>query len=118
MRHPNSKVNLLDGNHFYEDIVDAGRLARLTFKLDLIINEKKEVIRAFAGDPVAEHREASQYAAPLYLIDLPKLADVTIVSAFPLEWGFRHPRLWTWRPSAHDQEERLSGLPRKKKQAL
>jgi len=87
MRHPNSKVNLLDGNHFYEDIVDAGRLARLTFKLDLIINEKKEVIRAFAGDPVAEHREASQYAASLYLIHLPKLADVTIVSAFPLEVG-------------------------------
>ena len=36
---------------------------------------------------MAEHREASQYAASLYLIHLPKLADVTIVSAFPLEVG-------------------------------
>ena len=87
MRHRNSKVNLLDGNFFSEEIVDAGRLARLAFKLDFIINEKKEVIRAFAGDPVAEHKEASHYAASLYSVPLPKLADVTITSAFPLEVG-------------------------------
>ena len=87
MRHRNSKVNLLDGNSFFEEIVDAGRLARLSFKLDFIINEKKEVIRAFAGDPLAEHREASNYSTSLYLIPLTKLADVTITAAFPLEVG-------------------------------
>ncbi len=87
MRHRNSRVNLLEGNHFFEEILDAGRLSRLAFKLDFIINEKREVIRAFAGDPLAEHREASQYAASLYAIPLPKLADVTITSAFPLEIG-------------------------------
>ncbi len=87
MRHRNSRVNLLEGNSFYEEIVDAGVLARLSFKLDFIINEKKEVIRAFAGDPVKEHREASHYASSLYAIPLPKLADVTIISAFPLEVG-------------------------------
>jgi len=92
MRHRNCRVNLLDGNPFYEDTVDAGRLARFTFKLDLIINEKEEVIRAFAGDPIAEHREASQYAASLYVIPLPKLADVTITSAFPLEVGVQATR--------------------------
>jgi nickel-dependent lactate racemase len=87
MRHRNSKVNLLHGNLFYEDIVDGGRLSRLAFKLDFVINEEKEVIRTFAGDPVAEHREASHYVASLYMIPLPKLADVTITSAFPLEVG-------------------------------
>jgi nickel-dependent lactate racemase len=87
MRHRNSKVNFLDGNSFYEEIVDAGRIARLSFKLDLIMNEKKEVIRAFAGDPVKEHREASKFATSLYLVPLQNLADVTITSAFPLEIG-------------------------------
>lgn len=87
MRHRNSRVNLLDGNHFFEDILDAGRLSGLAFKLDFIINEKKEVIRAFAGDPIAEHREASNYAASLYTIPLSKLADVTITSAYPMEIG-------------------------------
>jgi nickel-dependent lactate racemase len=87
LRHRKSRVNVLDGNSFYEEIADAGQLARLAFKLDFIINEKKEVIRAFAGDPVAEHREAARFAASLYLVPLPKLADVTITAAFPLEVG-------------------------------
>jgi nickel-dependent lactate racemase len=87
IRNPNSKVNLLDGNPFYEEIVDAGRLSRLHFKLDFILNEKKEIIRAFAGDPVAEHKEASHFAASLYTIPLTQKADVTITSAFPLEVG-------------------------------
>jgi len=95
MRHRNSKVNLLDGNSFFEEIVDAGRLSRLAFKLDFIINEKKEVIRAFAGDPVAEHREASNYATSLYLVPIPKLADVTIISAFPLEVGVQATKALT-----------------------
>jgi nickel-dependent lactate racemase len=87
MRHRNSKVSFLDGNSFYEEIVDAGRIARLAFKLDFIINEKKEVIKAFAGDAIAEHREASRYSTSLYTIPLQNLADVTITSAFPLEIG-------------------------------
>jgi nickel-dependent lactate racemase len=95
MRHRNSRVNLLDGNSFYEEIVDAGRLSRLAFKLDFIINEKKEIVRAFSGDPVAEHREASNYAAFLYLIPLPRLADVTIASAFPLEVGVQATKALT-----------------------
>jgi nickel-dependent lactate racemase len=95
MRHRNSKVNVTDGNSFYEEIVDAGRLSRLAFKLDFIINEKKEVIRAFAGDPVEEHKEASGYAAFLYLVPLPKMADVTIASAFPLEIGVQATKALT-----------------------
>ena len=39
------------------------------------------------GDPVAEHREASNFTASLYTIPLPKLADVTITAAFPMEIG-------------------------------
>jgi nickel-dependent lactate racemase len=95
MRHRNSKVNLLEGNHFLEDILDAGRLSRMAFKLDLIINEKKEIIRAFAGDPAAEHREASRYAASLYTIPLSRLADVTITSAYPMEIGVQATKALT-----------------------
>jgi nickel-dependent lactate racemase len=95
MRHRQSRVNLMDGNFFYEEIVDAGRLSRLAFKLDFIINEKKEVIRAFAGNPVDEHREASRYVASLYSTPLPNLADVTITSAFPMEVGVQSTKALT-----------------------
>ena len=95
MRHPKSRVNVLEGNHFYEEIVDAGRISRMAFKIDLIMNEKKEIIRAFAGDPVAEHREASRHAESLYLVPLPRLADVTITSAFPMEYGVQATKALT-----------------------
>jgi nickel-dependent lactate racemase len=95
MRHRNSRVNLLDGNSFYEEIADAGHLSRLSFKLDFIINEKREVVRAFAGHPEAEHREASKFSASLYTVPLSKLADVTITSAFPLEVGVQATKALT-----------------------
>ena len=48
----------MDGNPFYEEIIDAGRLSRLAFKLDFIINEKKEIIQAFA-EIRREHKKPS-----------------------------------------------------------
>jgi nickel-dependent lactate racemase len=87
MRNRCSKVNRLDGNPFWEEIVDAGRLSRLAFKLDFIMNEKRQVIKAFAGDPEVEQREAARLAESLYLMLLPHQADVTITSAAPLEVG-------------------------------
>jgi nickel-dependent lactate racemase len=95
MRHRNSRVNLLDGNSFYEEILDAGRLSRMAFKLDFIINEKKEVIKAFAGDPEREHREASKFSGSLYTVPLSRLADITITSAFPLEVGVQATKALT-----------------------
>ncbi|MCX8117752.1 MAG: nickel-dependent lactate racemase [Desulfobacterota bacterium] len=95
MRHRNSRVNLLEGNYFFEEIVEAGRLSRMAFKLDLVINEKKEILRGFAGDPVAEHLEASRFASSLYTVSLPKLADVTITSAYPLEIGVQATKALT-----------------------
>ena len=83
----NTRVNLLDTNPFWEEIVDAGRLTRLLFKLDLVMNHDGQVIRAFAGDPVAEQREAARFAESLYLVTLPHLADITVTSASPLEIG-------------------------------
>jgi nickel-dependent lactate racemase len=85
LRHRDSKVHMMDGNGFYEEIVDAGRLARLAFKLDLVINDKKEIIRAFAGETTAEHREAAKFSSSLYWVPMPKVADVTITSAYPME---------------------------------
>ncbi len=87
MRNKNCRVNLLDGNPFWEEIIDAGRLSRLSFKLDFVMNEKRQVIKAFAGHPEAEQREAAGFAESLYLVKLPFRPDITITSASPLEIG-------------------------------
>lgn len=87
LRHKDTSISTLDGNPFWEEIVDAGRLSRLAFKIDFVMNERGEVIRAFAGEPEAEQREAAKLVESLYAVELPGLADITVTSAFPLEIG-------------------------------
>jgi len=87
LRNKTCKLSVLEGNLWYEDTVEIARLGRLGFKLDFLLNEANQVIRAFAGDPVEEHREAAKHSTSLYQVFLPKLADIVITSAAPLEPG-------------------------------
>jgi lactate racemase len=87
LRNKDCKLNVLQGNPYYDEIVEVARLGGLTFKIDFLLNETDQVIRAYAGDPVDEHRKAADDAASIYLVKLPKEADVVITSASPLELG-------------------------------
>jgi len=87
LRNKSCKLSVLEGNLWYEEEVEIARLGGLSFKLDFLLNELDQVIRAFAGDPVEEHREAAKHATSLYQVFLPKQADVVITSAAPLEPG-------------------------------
>jgi lactate racemase len=87
LRNKDCKLNVLEGNPYYDETVEMARLGGLAFKLDFLLNEVAQVISAFAGDPVEEHRIAAEYAASLFMVTLPKEADVVITSAAPLEIG-------------------------------
>jgi lactate racemase len=87
LRNRSCKLSVLDGNMWYEETVEIARLGGLTFKLDFLLNEHDKVIRAFAGDPVEGHREASKHGTSLYQVFLPKPADIVITDAAPLELG-------------------------------
>lgn len=87
LRNKDSRINKLEGNPWYEESVEIARMAGLAYKLDFLLNETNNVIGAFAGDPVEAHRQASEHAASLSLMPLPKQADVVITSASPLEIG-------------------------------
>jgi lactate racemase len=87
LRNKSCKLSVLEGNPWYDESVEIARMGGLSFKIDFLLDETNQVIRAFAGDPVEEHSQAAKYAASLYQISLPKLADVVITSAAPLEIG-------------------------------
>ncbi len=87
LRNKECKINVLEGNPYYDETVEMARLGGLSFKLDFLLNETAQVIGAFAGDPVEEHRKAADHAASLFMVTLPKEADVVITSAAPLEIG-------------------------------
>jgi len=87
LRNKDSQLNKLEGNPWYEEAVEMARLGGLTYKMDFLLNENNKVIRTFFGDPVAAHRQGADHANSLYLVPLPKQADVVITSASPLELG-------------------------------
>jgi nickel-dependent lactate racemase len=87
LRNKDSQLNKLEGNPWYEESVEMARMGGLTYKLDFLLNENNQVIRAFFGDPVSAHRQGADHANSLYLVRLPKPADVVITSASPLEIG-------------------------------
>ena len=87
LRNKSCQLSVLGGNAWYDETVEVARLANLAFKVDFLLNENDQVIRAFAGDPVEEHSAAAEFAASIYRVPLPKQADVVITSAAPLEIG-------------------------------
>ncbi|MDD2573317.1 MAG: nickel-dependent lactate racemase [Bacillota bacterium] len=76
-----SETGRLEGNPVREDIDEIGRILGISFILNAVLNEKKQVLKAFAGHYLEAHRAGCRYLDGLYRIDVPEPADIVIVSA-------------------------------------
>ena len=84
-RRENTGLGRIEGNVFRADLEDAARIAGLQFKVDCVMNNKREVIGLFAGDFVEEHRAGVELAREMYTTDMVENADVLISNAYPDE---------------------------------
>lgn len=75
----------LDDNEFRLDLEESARLAGLDFKVDVVINNHREVIGMFAGDLVEEHRAGAPLARSMYSTMLAENADIAVANAYPDE---------------------------------
>ena len=82
---PNTTQGITDGNPLWEDMLEAARLVGLDMKIDCLLNAEKKIYKVFAGDVEVAQREAIKGLTDVYGAPVPKAADVTITSAFPLE---------------------------------
>jgi nickel-dependent lactate racemase len=82
---PDTTQGITDGNPLWEDMLETARLVGLDMKIDCLINAEKEIYKVFVGDVEAAQREAIKGLTDVYGAPVPKAADVTITSAFPLE---------------------------------
>jgi len=78
--HPNAKTGVLDGNPVHEDMVEAARLAKVDFILNVVINSEKEVVKAFAGDVEQAFYEGVKLVDEMYRIPVDRKADIVVVS--------------------------------------
>ena len=84
----------IDGNEFRLDLEDAARLAGLDFKVDAVLNARREVVGLFAGDFVAEHRAGIELARQVYRTEIVKDVDVLVANSYPDE-SQPYRALWT-----------------------
>jgi len=75
-----SAGNLAD-NPVRDDIEEVGDFIKIDFLYNVVLDQHKNIAGAFAGDPVAAHREGCKFLGRLYGRSIAGRADIVIVSA-------------------------------------
>ena len=76
---PYARTGVLDRNPLHIDMVAAARMAKLRFIVNVIIDEEKKTVAAFAGDPEAAHAAGVRFLRPYCQVDAVP-ADIVITS--------------------------------------
>ena len=71
----------VEGNPVRSDIDAVAGFVNIDFILNVVLDEKKQIIKAVAGHHIKAHRKACDYLDGIYKIGIDELADVVIVSA-------------------------------------
>lgn len=68
------------GNPVREDIEEAAALCGVDFILNVVLDEHKKIVKAVAGDVTAAHRAGCKFLDSLYRKEIPRRADIVVVS--------------------------------------
>jgi nickel-dependent lactate racemase len=79
--HPKAKTGVLEGNPIHEDMVEAAKLARVDFILNVVINKEGEIVKAFAGDLEQAFYEGVKLVDEMYRVQVDRKADIVVVSS-------------------------------------
>jgi len=74
-----ARTGKLDGNPMHEDMLAAAKLANLQFIVNVVIDEEKRTVAAFAGNYVTAHRKGCDFLLD-YAKVKPAYADIVITS--------------------------------------
>ena len=79
--HPKTETGILEGNPIHEDMMEAAKLAKVDFILNIVTNSKNELVKAFAGDLEQAFLEGTKVVDDMYKIPIEQRANIVIVSA-------------------------------------
>lgn len=75
-----AKAGEINNNLLRNDIDEVAKFISIDFIVNVVLDEKKTIIKAVAGDYIKAHREGCRFLDELYKITLEKPADIVIVS--------------------------------------
>ncbi len=81
-------------NEMRLDLIEAARMAKVDFSVQLMYDEKLRPIRVFSGDVVEAHHAAVRVAAKTYCTPTLKGADVVVANAYPQTAQAFHGQRW------------------------
>lgn len=74
-----SRTGILDGNPIHEDMIAAAEMAKLQYIVNVVIDEDKHTVAAFAGNYLTAHRRGCDFLLD-YCKVKPEWADIVISS--------------------------------------
>lgn len=80
MLEPGAEMGRLRGNPVYEDQIEGTEMCRPSFLLNVVLNEKKEFLKVFAGDYIQAHLEGCRFVESVYGVPLARPADLVIAT--------------------------------------
>ncbi|KPJ59920.1 MAG: hypothetical protein AMJ46_09105 [Latescibacteria bacterium DG_63] len=78
--HPLCKNASLDGNPVHEDMLESLEMIPTSFLFNTIVNENREILDVFAGDPVKAHLEGCDKFRQEAEVPIDEKADCAVVS--------------------------------------
>ena len=76
---PFSRTGILDGNPIHADMVAAAQMAKLSYIVNVVIDEEKWTVAAFAGNPITAHRAGCDFLLSYAQVS-PIFSDIVITS--------------------------------------
>ena len=85
--HPKARTGILEENPVHQDMVEAAKLAKADFILNVVTNSKQEIVQAFAGDMEQAFNEGVKTVDEMYKVSIEQRADIVVVSSggYPLD---------------------------------
>ncbi len=74
-------TGVLEGNPVHEDMVEAAKLAKVDFILNIVTNSKQELVQAYAGDLEHAFYEGVKLVNEMYKVTVDRRADIVVVSS-------------------------------------
>ncbi|NLC44327.1 MAG: nickel-dependent lactate racemase, partial [Clostridiales bacterium] len=81
-----ARTGILEGNPIQKDMIFAGKTAKLSFIVNVVINAKKEVIYAVAGDFDLAHQQGCEFlSSKCKVSSIPSDIVITTNGGYPLD---------------------------------
>lgn len=85
--HPDARWGVTVGNPIWNEMLEAARLVKPTFLLNVAMNRDKQITAVFAGEMFAAHQAGCRFVGESALVPVPHPFDVVITSnsGYPLD---------------------------------